>query len=148
MKYRTKFKKGFWKTKEYLHIVKLMQKEYSDILEIEEIGRSYYQNPIYVISFKLNSSSSGILFTGLHHAREPISVSMNLYILFKILYELKMKNKDYEELVDSRNIYFIPLINMDGYENNVIYYESLGGNDFGYARKNRRNGIEFSECDM
>ena len=58
-----------------------------------------------------------------------------------------MKNEDYEELVNSRKIYFIPLINMDGYEYNNILYESANGNDYGYARKNRRIGNEFSLCD-
>jgi hypothetical protein len=28
-----------------------------------------------------------MLFTGLHHAREPLSVSMNIYILAKLLFD-------------------------------------------------------------
>jgi len=125
-----------------------LQKDYSELLEISELGKTIYDNTIYAISFKPKSQlDSGILFTGLHHAREPISLSMNIYMLFKILYELRMKNKDYEELVNSRGIHFIPLINIDGYEYNVILFDSFNGYEYGYTRKNRRIGSEFSQCD-
>lgn len=125
-----------------------MKNDYPDLLKIEEIGKTHYDNPIYSISFKLTSTeSSGILFTGVHHAREPVSLSMNLYVLLKILFELKMKNEDYEELVYTRNVLFVPLINLDGYEFNVILFESVDSNGFGYARKNRRRGNEFGSCE-
>lgn len=132
-----------------MHIIKLLQKEYSDSIEISEIGRTHFDNPIYAISFKSNNLNvdSRILFTGLHHAREPISLSMNFFVFFKILFELHLKNEDYEELVYSRKIHFVPLINVDGYEFNVDIYESVNGNEYGYARKNRRIGSEFSECE-
>lgn len=133
---------------EYLHFVKLLKEEYSDILDVEEIGNTIYTNPIYKISFKENQANqSGILFTGVHHAREPISLLMNIYIILKFLYEIKNQNSDYLELIHTRNIYFIPLINIDGFEYNVILYDSIMMHQYGLVRKNRKNGKEFGDCD-
>lgn len=88
-----------------------------------------------------------MLFTGIHHAREPVSLLMNIYIIFKIIYELQLGNIEYREMISTRNIHFIPLINIDGYQYNNILYDSIYGSDFGLARKNRRTGPEFGKCD-
>jgi len=136
------------KPKEYLYLLKLLKAEYSDILEVKEIGRTINNNYIYLIFFKLNpSSTTGILFTGMHHAREPVSLLMNLYTIFKILFELQMGNSDYFELIYTRNIYFVPLINIDGYQYNVNIFVNSGEMPFGLARKNRRIGNLFSNCE-
>lgn len=125
-----------------------MKHEFSDILTIDEIGITISNNPIYSLSFKLNpSSTGGMLFTGIHHAREPVSLMMNIYLIFKILFEISIGNVEYEELVLTRNIHFIPLINVDGYQYNVILFDSINGNEFGMVRKNRRGGPEFSYCE-
>lgn len=131
-----------------MYLIKLLKAEFSDVLKVEEIGSTINSNPIYKISFKLNPlSTTGILFTGIHHAREPVSLLMNFYILFKILYELQLGNSDYFELIYTRNIYFVPLINMDGYQYNVNLFEESNGKTFGLARKNRITGSLFTKCD-
>jgi len=136
------------KTSEYYHLIKLLKQDYLDILKIDQIGFTINSKPIYSISFKENSSStSGMLFTGIHHGREPISLLMNVYIILKILYSYQMGNFDYKELVYTRNIHFIPLINVDGYDYNIMIYDTLNKEEFGLARKNRRNGKEFDQCN-
>lgn len=125
-----------------------MKKDYSDILKIEESSKTLNNNPIYGISFQLNETNkSGILFTGVHHAREPISLLMNIYIILKLLFEVTNNSIEYIELINTRNIHFIPLVNIDAYQYNNALFQSTTTHDFGFARKNRRNGPIFSNCD-
>ena len=82
----------------------------------------------------------------MHHAREPVSFLMNLNIILKILYEIHKGNTLMLELVKSRNIFFIPILNIDGYIANNKYFED--NNSFGMIRKNRNNAKIFSSCSM
>lgn len=75
-----------------------------------------------------------ILFTALHHSREPASAHQLLYFMWYIL-EHYGSDPEITWLVDHTEIYFVPVVNPDGY----LYNESthpLGG---GMWRKNRRN---------
>jgi carboxypeptidase T len=93
-------------------------------------------------------NESGILFTGIHHGREPITFLMNLNIILKILYEIENNNQDFIELINTRNIHFIPLINVDGYEYNTNLFANNGNTfDMSFSRKNRRihNSINCKE---
>ena len=126
----------------------LLTNEYSDFLSVEKIGKSFSGNSIFGLKFKMNPDShNGMLFTGIHHAREPVSLFMNLYIILNLVYELDKGNQEYWEMALTRNIYFIPLINVDGYNYNSLLYESVEGTDFGMVRKNRRTGSIFSKCN-
>jgi len=80
----------------------------------------------------------------MHHAREPVSFLMNMNIILKILYEINKGNNLMKELIGSRNIFFIPILNIDGYIANNIYYED--NKDFGMIRKNRKKGPIFLSC--
>lgn len=68
---------------------------------------------------------------------------MCINILLKIIYEYKIGNKIMIELVTTRNIYFIPIINIDGYIVNTEIYKK--SSIFGMARKNRR---KLRTCDQ
>jgi len=136
------------KTTEYYHFLKLIQNDYSDILNIKVIGYTYNGQPIQSISFKNEESKSAMLFTGIHHAREPVTLLMNLYIILRIIYELETDNSFFKELIYTRNVHFIPLINVDGYEENVNLFNpnDNNGQKFGLVRKNRRVDKIFSQC--
>lgn len=82
----------------------------------------------------------------MHHAREPVSMLMNLNIVFVIIKELAADNPLVKELISSRNIYIIPLLNIDGYIINTDIYKSKG--TYGEARKNGRDDPEtFASCN-
>ena len=105
-----------------------------------------------MIKFEKNQSNPGILFTGItlnhegmHHAREPVSFLMCINILMKILIEYTKGDKTMIELVKSRNIYFIPIINVDGFILNTKIYQNTS--NFGMARKNGRKDVIFSQCN-
>ena len=61
---------------QYINFTKKISKDFPDIINTSSIGETYLKNQMPLISFKSNSKSkkSGILFTGMHHAREPVAM--------------------------------------------------------------------------
>ncbi len=74
-----------------------------------------------------------LLLTALHHAREPISVSQLVMFIYYLL-ENYETNNEVKYLVDNTEIYFIPVVNPDGY----LYNESIAPQGGGMWRKNRK----------
>ncbi len=74
------------------------------------------------------------LYTGMHHAREPMSI-MNLIFFMHYILENYATDPDIQEIIDNTELYFIPCLNPDGYE----YNRSTNPNGGGMWRKNRRN---------
>ena len=73
-----------------------------------------------------------VLYTGLTHAREPLGM-MNLFYFVQKLAEGYSSNSELSYLVDNRELWFLPVINPDGY----VYNESIEPNGGGMHRKNR-----------
>ena len=87
----------------------------------------------------VDESEPEVLYTGIHHAREPLSM-MNLIHFMWYLLENYDTDPQVKNLLDHTELYFIPVINVDGY----LYNESTNPNGGGYWRKNRRlntNGL-------
>ncbi len=83
-----------------------------------------------------NESEPEVLYTGLTHAREPIGM-MNQFYFVQYLCENYGSDEESTFLVDQREMWFIPILNPDGYQWNVDYYQTYGSP--GYNRKNRRD---------
>ena len=81
-----------------------------------------------------NESEPEILYTGLTHAREPLGM-MNQFYFVQWLCENYSSDPVAQYLVDERELWFIPVINPDGY----VYNESIELNGGGMHRKNRRD---------
>jgi hypothetical protein len=81
-----------------------------------------------------SATEPGIYFDGLHHAREPMSMEVQLYYMYWLC-ENYATNPEAAYLVNNREIYFVPCVNPDGYE----YNRSTNPNGGGDWRKNRRN---------
>jgi hypothetical protein len=80
-----------------------------------------------------------VLFTGVHHAREPIGCYI-LVELARYLLDHYSTDSVIQWLVDNREIWFIPIVNPDGY----VYNQYSDG----YWRKNKRdnnNNGQFEE---
>lgn len=75
-----------------------------------------------------------VLYTALHHAREPNGLSQMIFYLWYLL-ENYDNNEEVRYIVDNLELYFIPCINPDGY----TYNESIAPNGGGFWRKNRRD---------
>ncbi|MBF0298770.1 MAG: zinc carboxypeptidase, partial [Oligoflexia bacterium] len=84
------------------------------------------------ITSQINSIRPGILFVALHHSREHLSSEMPMKLME---YLLNNYNKDPEvtRLINTRNIYIIPMINPDG------GMFDIKNRSYQYWRKNRRN---------
>lgn len=80
-----------------------------------------------------NSTKKGVLYTALHHAREPLSMQQMVYFMW---YMLENYNQDLRirHILDNTVLYFIPCVNPDGYAYNARVSPDGGG----MWRKNRR----------
>ena len=112
----------------------LIQKN-EEIKGIEEKRKnySYINNNETIYNSLVNKS--GILFNGMHHGREPVSMMMNIYL---ILHLLSLPKSYLHLFLSSTNIYFIPIINIDTYKYNSKKYLSGYRTKDIFARKNRK----------
>ncbi len=76
-----------------------------------------------------------ILYTALHHAREPASMQQLIYFMWYLL-ENYESNEVVKKIIDESELFFIPCVNPDGY----IYNQEIEPNGGGMWRKNRRDG--------
>ncbi|MBX2817998.1 MAG: immune inhibitor A [Saprospiraceae bacterium] len=74
-----------------------------------------------------------ILYTALHHAREPISMTQMLYFMWYML-ENYDKDARIREIINETKLVFVPCLNPDGY----LYNERTNPTGGGLWRKNRR----------
>ena len=102
------------------------------------IGQSLEGNDIW--AFKVsdnpneNEDEPELLLTGLIHAREPLSM-MNIFYFVQLLAENYDSDPELNYLVNNREMWFIPVLNPDGY----IYNESIEPSGGGMHRKNRKD---------
>ncbi len=75
-----------------------------------------------------------ILYNSIHHAREPASLSQLIYYMWYLL-ENYETDPEVKEIVDATELYFIPVVNPDGY----LYNQVTNPNGGGLWRKNRFN---------
>lgn len=74
-----------------------------------------------------------VLYTALTHAREPASMQQMLYQMWYLL-ENYDKDPEIQYLVDNTEMYFIPVVNPDGY----VYCETTHPDGGSMHRKNKR----------
>ncbi len=90
------------------------------------------------ISDNPDNTSEGepqILYTAIHHAREPNSLSQLIFYMWYLLENYDTDN-EIKSIVDNTELYFVPVVNPDGY----LYNEKTDPNGGGFWRKNRKNG--------
>ncbi len=92
--------------------------------------------PIYYFKISDNPNQDEdepeALYTALHHAREPASMSQMIFFMWYLL-ENYGNDVEVKRLVDSRELYFVPCVNPDGYR----YNQTTNPSGMGYWRKNR-----------
>ena len=102
------------------------------------IGTTVEGRPIYMVKISdnptVNENEPQALYTGLHHAREPESMEQMIFFMFYLL-ENYGTDPEATYLVNNRELYFIPVLNPDGYQYNYSQYPGGGG----MWRKNRFN---------
>ena len=104
---------------------------------LQVIGQSLEGRDIYAIKLSDNpnvdENEPEVLYTGLHHAREPMSYMNLFYYMYWLL-----ENYDTDDLasgiLDNRELWFVPCLNPDG----LVYNQEYAPNGGGMQRKNHR----------
>ena len=116
--------------------------ENKDIVSSHVIGKSLENRNIYHLIFSTDQKEShkkpGIVIMGGHHAREHLSVEMGIELAKYLASEFRNNNPEIVDLLESRQIHIIPLVNPDGAE-----YDISSGS-YKSWRKNLRKNKDFS----
>lgn len=130
---------GFYTFQEAVNQLDSMYARYPNLITPKfQIGTTENGRPIWAVKISDNPNQDEgepqALFDGLIHAREPISMMTVIYYMY-YLCENYGTNPEVTYLVNNREIFFVPVLNPDGYE----YNRQTDPNGGGFWRKNRRN---------
>ena len=100
--------------------------------------QTYEGRPIHWVRMSDNPNTDEaepeMLYTSIHHAREPASMQQLIFYMWYLL-ENYATSTEVQAILNNSELYFIPMINPDGYVRN----ETNDPNGGGMWRKNRRN---------
>ena len=130
---------GYYTLAEAIAELDTMRMLYPNLITAKQsIGNTIEIRPTYMVKISDNPDVSEneprVLYTALHHAREPQSMMQMIYFMYYLL-ENYNSDPSVQYLVNNRELFFIPVVNPDGYE----YNRSTNPNGGGFWRKNRRN---------
>jgi len=132
---------GFYTLEEVQNELDSMRYFYPDLISIKvQAGNttSIFGRPLYYVRISnnpdVNQDKPKILYNALHHAREPMGMQQLMFFMWYIL-ENYASSEEIQYLVNNLEIYFIPVVNPDGY----FYNDSIAPDGGGMWRKNRRN---------
>lgn len=130
---------GYFTYQEMMDILDTMAQRYPDIISQKKIIDGFStQNGNHLFYVKVSdhvsdddSDEPEILYTALHHAREPNSLSQMIFYLWYLLENYK-KDSLVTKIIDNTQLYFVPCVNPDGY----ILNQTSNPNGGGMWRKN------------
>jgi len=111
------------------------------------IGTTYEGRDIYMLKISDNPNTDesatepAVYYDAMHHAREPLSMMTTMYYMFWLV-DNYGSDPEATHIVNNRELFFVPIVNVDGYEYNI----STNPNGGGYWRKNRRPDTGGSGC--
>ncbi len=111
------------------------------------IGTTVEGRPIYMVKISDNPSVSEnepqVLYTALHHAREPQSMEQMIFFMFYLL-ENYGTDSEVTYLLNNRELYFVPVLNPDGYQYNYVM-DPNGGYMWRKNKKDNNGNGTFQE---
>lgn len=132
---------GFYTYDEFIAEIDAMATLYPSLITVKAPINTFQTSegrPIYFLRLSDNATvdeaEPEVLYTSIHHAREPNSLSATLFYMWYLL-ENYATSEEIQYLVNNTELYFVPMVNPDGYIYNVTT-EPGGG---GLWRKNRRD---------
>ncbi len=135
---------GFYTYDQVLAKLDFMASQWPELITlrqpIDPLNPSHLGNPVWFVKISDNPNETEdepqVLYTSLIHAREGIGVQQMIYFMLHLL-ENYASNPEIQSLVNSRELYFVPVANPDGY----LYNQQTDPGGGGMWRKNRRNNI-------
>lgn len=133
---------GYQNYEELLAVLDDMRAKFPNLITVRQVVSdtllTYEGRPQWYVKISDHADQQeaepAVLYTALHHAREPNSMSQMLYYMWYLL-ENYPANPEVKYIVDQEELYFIPCVNPDGF----IYNVTTNPNGGGYWRKNRRD---------
>jgi len=130
---------GYFTYQEMLSLLDTMVARYPNIINKKTPISGFKttnQNEIFYVKISNNTTSEDstkpkILYTALHHAREPHGLSQMIFYLWYLL-ENYGKDSLVTHIVNTTQLYFIPCVNPDGY----LLNQTTNPNGGGLWRKN------------
>ena len=92
----------------------LLNSTFPEIVDVFSIGKTWHNNDVWCVKLTnetITSSKTEYYIVAEHHARELISVENALYFIDKIVYDSIFGL--YEDLLSSKELYVIPMLNPD-----------------------------------
>lgn len=131
---------GFYKYQDMLDALDLMAAQYPTLITVRAPISTFITHesrPIYHVKISDDPTTNdatepNVLYTAIHHAREPMSMSETLFYMWYLL-ENYATDPEVQFLVDNTQMFFVPCINPDGYIENETADPSGGG----FHRKNK-----------
>jgi carboxypeptidase T len=130
---------GFYTLAEVIAELDNMKSQFPNLITTKvSIGNTVENRPMYMVKISdnpdIDENEPEVLYTALHHAREPESMMQMIYFMYYLL-ENYNSDPSVKYLVNNRELFFIPVVNPDGYE----YNRSTNPTGGGMWRKNRKN---------
>jgi carboxypeptidase T len=130
---------GFLSYAEMVLMLDSMHKRYPHLITAKKsIGNTLENNPMYVVKISDNpnrneANEKQVLYDAMHHAREPQAMMQLMYYMWYIMDRYEQNDPLAQYIINNRELYFVPIVNPDGY----LYNQSIAPNGGGMWRKNR-----------
>ncbi len=130
---------GYLKYNEIVSMLDSMHRRYPNLITAKKsIGNTLENNPMYVMKISDNPNKEEpqekqVLYDAMHHAREPQAMMQMMYFMWYIMDRYEKNDPIAKYIINNRELYFIPIVNPDGY----LYNASISPNGGGMWRKNR-----------
>lgn len=133
---------GYYTYEEFLAILDDMHAKFPNLISsrllVSNTLLTHEGRPIWFVRISdhpdTNENEPEALYTAVHHAREPNSLTHLIYFMWYLL-ENYDNDPELRYLLDNTELYFIPCLNPDGY----IYNQTTNPDGGGFWRKNRRD---------
>lgn len=131
---------GFYKYQDMLDALDAMVAAYPTLITVKSPISTFLSHegrPIYHVKISDSPATDdaaepNVLYTSVHHAREPMSMSETIFYMWYLL-ENYATSEEIQFLVNNTEMYFVPCLNPDGY----IHNEANDPSGFGMHRKNK-----------
>jgi predicted deacylase len=116
--------------------------EHPSMTKLEVYGKSKEGRPLYALRVATRNNQPAILITAATHGNEIITVEVLFGILDSLLAGYSNSSRA-KQIIDSHTIYFLPVVNPDGYVRQQRYANGVDPNrDYPYPDKPNRTPNE------